>query len=145
MADDTLDTTRDERMTRLDRYQPAEPMAEHKDWPESQRATDGEENNAKPANGLSIESPEIRSVCVGWQVGGQQPDQREDDNDPAVCSILAFARAHVTATEDRYARDHEGRDREGGQGRLGKKGSEPAKAEDGESEIGKGPHQGDER
>jgi hypothetical protein len=49
-------------------------------------------------------------------------------------SILAFAWAYVTATEDRYASDHKGRDRESSQGRLGEKGGKPAEAEESETE-----------
>ena len=37
------------------------------------------------------------------------------------------------------------RDRKGNQGRVGEEGGKPAPAEDGEPEIGKGRHNGDER
>jgi hypothetical protein len=55
VADDTIETSRDQAMPGLDGYQPAEPAAEHKDWPDPQRATGSEENDAKPANGISID------------------------------------------------------------------------------------------
>ena len=57
-------------MLGLDGYQPAEPVAEHKDWPDPQRATGGEENDAKPANGIPIEDPELLPISVGRQISG---------------------------------------------------------------------------
>jgi hypothetical protein len=42
-------------MPGLDGHQIAEPVAEHKDWPDPRRATGGEENDAKPANGIPID------------------------------------------------------------------------------------------
>ena len=63
MTNDAIDTTRDQGMLGLDSDQPAEPTAEHKDWPESQRTTGGEENDANPPNGVSVDDPEsFRSV-----------------------------------------------------------------------------------
>jgi hypothetical protein len=38
-ADDTVETGRDQRMPGLGGYQPAEPLAEHKDWPDPQGAS----------------------------------------------------------------------------------------------------------
>ena len=55
VADDAIDTARDQRMPWLDGHQSAEPAAEHKDWLHPQRATGSEENDAKPANGVSID------------------------------------------------------------------------------------------
>jgi hypothetical protein len=53
-------------MPELDGQQPAEPVAEHKDWPDPQRATGSEENGAKPANGMPIEiENSFRSVYTG--------------------------------------------------------------------------------
>ena len=72
-ADDTIETSRDQRMPRLDGYQPAEPAAEHKDRPDPQRAAGSEENDAKPANGIPIESPELLPVCVRRQIRVEQP------------------------------------------------------------------------
>ncbi len=57
--------------------QPAESTAEHKAWPDPQRAADGEEKHAKPASGIPVEGPKPVPVCVGRQIGGQQPDQCE--------------------------------------------------------------------
>ena len=74
MADDTIETSRDQRMPGLDGYQPAEPVAEHKDWPDPQRATGGEENDTEPANGISIDrdrtaltAPNRSLPDAGWE------------------------------------------------------------------------------
>jgi hypothetical protein len=55
VADDAIKTSRDQRMPGLDGHQSAEPAAEHKDWPDPQRTSDGEKNDAKPANGIPID------------------------------------------------------------------------------------------
>jgi hypothetical protein len=39
-------------MPGLNGYQSAEPAAEHKDWPDPQCTAGGEEDDAKPANGV---------------------------------------------------------------------------------------------
>jgi hypothetical protein len=53
-------------MPGLDGNQSTEPAAEHKDWPDPQRATGREENDAKRANVITFESPELlRSVYAG--------------------------------------------------------------------------------
>jgi len=90
VTNDTIDIAGDQRVSGLDSHQPAEPMTEHKDWPDSQRATGREENDAKPANGIAVEGPELLPVRVGWQIGVQQSDQRKSDDDPAVATILAY-------------------------------------------------------
>jgi hypothetical protein len=132
-------------MPRLDGHQSAEPVAEHKDWPDTQRATGGEENDAKPANRIPIESPELLPISVGRQISGHQPDQPKGYDDPAVGTILAHARAQISATESGYARQHEKGDREGNQGWMGEESSKPSPAKDGKAEIGKGRYDGDGR
>ena len=82
----------------LDGDQTAEPIAEHKDWPDPQDATGGEERDAEPANAIPVEGPEPYPVCVGRQKSGQQPDQREGGEDPAVGTILTLARAQVSSS-----------------------------------------------
>jgi hypothetical protein len=144
MPDDTIDTARDERMPGLNGDQSAEPTAEHKDRPDPQRTTGGEENDAKPANGISVEGPEPLPICVGRQIGRQKPDQPESCQDPAVGTILALARTQISAAEERYARQHEECDRKGNQCLVGKERLKPAPAKDSEPEIGKGPDHGDE-
>jgi hypothetical protein len=131
-------------MPGLDGHQPAEPAAEHKDWPDPQRTAGSEENDAKPANGIPIESPELLPVCVRRHIGVEQPDQPEGYDDPAVGTILAHTGAQISATENSYARQHEKCDRDGNQGRVGEESSKTAPAEDGEPEIGKGRYNGDE-
>jgi len=56
-----------------------------------------------------------------------------------------LAGVQVPATEERYAGQHEERDRKGNQGRVREEGGKSAPAKDGEPEIGKGRHYGDER
>jgi len=79
-------------------------VAEHKDWPDPQRATGSEENDAKSANGIPIESPELPPVSVSRQISGKQPDQSEGSGDPAVGTILAHTGAQISTTENRDAR-----------------------------------------
>ena len=67
MANDAINTTRNQRVPRLNGYQPTKSMAKHKDWPNPSHATDGEENDANPPNGISIERPKPNSVRVGRQ------------------------------------------------------------------------------
>src|SRR5947209_19377134 len=59
VAEDTIETGRDQRVPGLDGHQSAEPTAEHKDWRDPQRTAGSEENDAKPANGIPIKSPEL--------------------------------------------------------------------------------------
>ena len=81
-------------MPGLDGDQPAEPAPEHKDWPEAQRPAGGKESDAKPANGIPVERPDLLPVCVGRQIGGQQPDYREGYEDPAVTRSSRAAFSH---------------------------------------------------
>jgi hypothetical protein len=115
-----------------------------KNGPDPQRTTGGEENDAEPANGIPVDRPEFLPVCVGRQIGAQQPDHREGDDDPAVGTILALAGAEISTTEECCARQHEERDRKGNQGRVGEEGGK-SPAEDGEPEIGEGRHDSDNR
>src|SRR5512132_1744346 len=62
VADDPIDSRRDERMSGLDGDQSTEPAAEHKDGPDPQCTTGGEEHDAKPANGLLVDGPEFLPV-----------------------------------------------------------------------------------
>ena len=131
-------------MSGLDGYQPTEPTAEHKDGPDPQRATGGEENDAKPAYGIPVDGPELLPVCEGRQIGAQHPDHREGDDDPAVSTILALAGAEVSATEKRCTGQHE-ECTQGRSGAGGEEGGKPAPPEYGEPEIGKGRHDGEGR
>jgi hypothetical protein len=74
-------------------------MAKHKDRPDPKRTTGGEENNAKPPNGIPVERPEPNSIGVGRQITGKQPYKREGTNDPTVRTILAYSRAQVSPTK----------------------------------------------
>ena len=49
-------------------------MTKYKDWPEPQCATGREERDAKPANRITIEGPELFPVGIGREIGAQQPD-----------------------------------------------------------------------
>jgi len=61
-------------MPGLNGDQPAEPAPEHKDRPDPQRTSGGEENDTKPANGIPVEGPEPLSVGVRRQIGGEHAD-----------------------------------------------------------------------
>jgi hypothetical protein len=118
-------------------------MAEHKDGPDPQRTPGGEEHDAKPAKGIPVQRPEPLAIGVGRQIASQQADQREDDEDPAVATILALARAQVAATEERYASQDEECDRQGDPGRVCEEGRRSTPSEDSEAEVGQGPDDGD--
>src|SRR5215813_15668894 len=62
VTDDAIDTARCQRMTRLDGYQSAEPAAEHEDWPDAQRATGSEQNNASPESTRRIIASATRAA-----------------------------------------------------------------------------------
>jgi hypothetical protein len=68
MTDHTINTSGGQLMSGLDGDQSAEPAAEHKNRPDPQRAARGEEDHAKPANGVAVEGPEPVPVGVGGQV-----------------------------------------------------------------------------
>ena len=72
----------------MDGYQPTKSMAKHKDRPDSQRTTGGEESDAKPPNGIPVERPEPNSVRVRRQIAGKQPYNAEGSKDPAIGAIL---------------------------------------------------------
>ena len=113
--------------------------------PDPQRASGGEEGDAKPATGLPVEGPPLLPVRVGRQIGDQQTNKREGYEDPAVATILALAGAQIPGTPEPYARQREGCDGQGDEGRLGEEGGKPAFAEDGKPEEGQRSHDGDER
>jgi hypothetical protein len=91
-----------------------------------------------------IEDPELLPISVGRQIRGHQTDQPKGYDDPAVGTILAHTRAQISAAENGNGRRHEKCDREGNQGRVGEEGGKTSPAEDGETEIGEGPCDGDE-
>ena len=138
MANDAVDPARDQPVPGLDGNQPAEPVAEHEDRPESQRTTGGEQNDAEPANAIPVEDPEPLAVGIGRQIGGQHPDQTKGRDDPSVGSILALAGAEIAAAEERDAGQHEEGARKRNQRRVGEEAGKPAPAEDREPEIGEG-------
>src|SRR5260370_33566092 len=102
MTNDAVDSARHQRVPPLDRHQPAEAMAEHEYRPDAQRAARGEEHDAEPAHGISIDRPEFDPVGIGRQIGHQQPDHPERREHPAVAAILALAGAEISAAEQRY-------------------------------------------
>jgi hypothetical protein len=140
VADDSVDESGDQRMPGLDGDQPAKATPQDKDWPEAQRTTSGEESDAKPPNGICIEVPDLLPGRVGRQLGGQQPDDREGYEDPAVATFLALAGAQVSATEKRCTRHHQDCNRESNSGPVREEGCKTAPAEDSKAEIGKGAH-----
>jgi hypothetical protein len=107
VTDDTIDTAGNQHVAGLNGYQPAEPAAEHKDWPDAQRTTGSKENDAEPANGIAVDGSEFLPDRVSRQIGVQQSDQGERYEDPAVGAILALAWAHISASEKRCAKHRE--------------------------------------
>ena len=101
VADDTINTARNQLVAGLDSHQPAKAMTQHKDRPDPQSAPGDEQNDAKPADSISVEGPEPFPICVGRQISGQHPDQPESYNNPAVGTILAHAGAKISVTEER--------------------------------------------
>src|SRR5262249_12102951 len=99
MTNEAVDAIGGQAMARLNGDQTAEPAAEHEDRPHAQHTPDGEKGNAKPANRISVERPEIPTVGVGRQVSLQQPDHPERCEHPAIAPVLAFARTEVSAAE----------------------------------------------
>src|SRR3984893_5623147 len=74
VADDTIDTARNQLVAGLDSHPPAKAMTQHKDRPDPQSAPGDEQNDAKPEDSISVEGPEPFPVCVGRQISRQQPD-----------------------------------------------------------------------
>src|ERR1700758_2356982 len=144
MTDDAIDPARDQRMPRLDGDEPAEAVAEHEYRPNPQRPAGGGENDAKPANGVAVEGPEIHPIRIGRQIGEQNSDHAEGREHPAVATILALAGTEISAAEQRHTRQHEAHDHKRDEGRVGEKGRKGAPAEDREPEIGERCHHGDE-
>src|SRR5215471_6211225 len=107
VTNDAIDPARDQRMPALDGDEPAEPAAEHEHRPDPQRTAGGEENDAKPANGVAVEGPEILPIRVGRQIGEQNSDHAEGREHPAVAFILALAGTEISAAEQRDTRQHE--------------------------------------
>src|SRR5262245_22975823 len=123
-------------MPGLDGNEPAEAAAEHEHRPDPQRTAGGEENDAKPANSVAVESPEILAIRVGRQIGEQNSDHAESCEHPAIAFILAFAGTEISAAEKGDAHQREANDRKGNQGGVGEEGRKGASAEDREPEIG---------
>jgi hypothetical protein len=82
VTDNPVGTIRDQRMPWPDGHQRAEPAAEYEDRPESQRAPRGKENDAKPADGISVDGPKSLALRAGRQIRIEQPDHGESDDDP---------------------------------------------------------------
>ena len=125
---------RHQRMARLDGDQPTEPMPEHKHRPHPQCPAGDVAEAANPADGVAIEGPEVVPIRVSRQPRVQHADHREGDENPAVGTILAFARAQIAAAEHSRAGQREGYDRNGNQGGVGEEGGKPAPAKDGKAE-----------
>jgi hypothetical protein len=122
---------------RLDGDQPAKPMAKHEHRPDTQRPSDGEQDDAKPADRLAIECPEPDPVGVGRQIAAQQSEHRDRREDPAVIAILQLAGAEVSAAEQRCGDQPREYDHKGDQDGMGEEGGGTTRAQDREPEIGK--------
>ena len=71
MADNTVHTARDQLMPWLNGDQSAEIAGRAQIRPDPQRAARGEEENAKPANRVPVEHPDLVSIRVGGQICAQ--------------------------------------------------------------------------
>ncbi len=118
-------------------------MAEHEYRPDAQRAARGEEHDAEPAHGISIDRPEFDPVGIGRQIGHQQPDHPERREHPAVAAILALAGAEISAAEQRDDAEDDEHDGERAQRRVREEGCKGPPTEDGEGEISKARKDGD--
>src|SRR5437879_2988322 len=87
----------------LDCHQPAEPLTEYKDRPDSQCTAGRKENDAEPANSVTVKRPQLVAVRPRRQIGIQEPDHGEGYDDPAVAAILAYTRTQIAASEERDA------------------------------------------
>src|SRR5262249_7520988 len=145
VADDAVDAARGQHVPRLDRDQPAEPVAEHENRPNAQRATREEENNAQPAAGVPIEGPDFFAVRVSRQIRAYDPDQPECEEDPAVGAIFSLAGTEFSSAEEPHAGKRESCERKDSPRWVGEEGDKPAPAENGKPEIAKRPCDADER
>jgi hypothetical protein len=110
----------------LDGDQPADPIAEHKNRPDPQSTTGSEENHAKPASGIAVDSPNLLPVRVG----------RQGLQGPSGCRDPRAHRAQISAGEERYTSQSCEPDCERYQRRVGEEWRKPAPAEYGQAEIG---------
>src|SRR5215467_7355350 len=115
VTNDAINPVRNQRMSGLDGDEPAEAVAEYEHRPDPQRTPGGGENDAKPANDVAVEGPEILSIRVGRQIGEQNSDHAEGREHPAVATVLALAGTEISAAEQRNTRQHEAHDRKGNQ------------------------------
>jgi hypothetical protein len=90
------------------------------------RTPGGEEHDAEPAHGVTVERPKVDAVGVCRQIGLQQPDQSESCDHPAVVTVLAFAGTEISAAEQRNTGEHEEHDRKRDQGRMREEGGKAA-------------------
>src|SRR5262245_36745098 len=135
VADKTIDAGHHKRVPRLDGDEPAEPVAEHKDRQEPQRASGRKKKHADPADTIAVECPERNPVRVSRQISSKQSDYRKGRNDPAIGTILANPGTQISARKDRSACQGKECYRKGGERLMKKEGSKPAFADDGKAEI----------
>src|SRR2546429_5076753 len=74
-------------------------------------------------------TPECFPIRIGRQRGGQQPEQRQGADDPAIATILAQPRAQIAVSAQGYTRQDGERDRERAARRMGEEGWPSAPAD----------------
>ncbi len=131
-----------EHVPALDGDKPAETAAKDEHRPEAQHAPGSEEDDADPAEDVSIKRPEIRPIGVGRNIGGDEPDQADCADNLAVTAVLALARTQVALAEQRRRGEDEENGGKSEPGRMSKKTGEATPAEDSEPEIDKPSRQG---
>jgi hypothetical protein len=106
LANDAVNPGGNDGATTLDRHQPAKTVAELVDGPNPPRAARNEENyDSEPANGITIDGPELVAVSPRGHVSGRHPPQPQkpqcpsDWPDPRARRLLKFPPAK-NATAD---------------------------------------------
>jgi hypothetical protein len=94
-------------MPGLDRDQAAKSLAQHKDWPDPQRATGSEEHDTEPANRIAVDRPQLFAIRVCRQIRVKKSNYGEDGNDSPVAAGFAHPGAQMSSGEERYHRERE--------------------------------------
>src|SRR5271165_124072 len=97
VANETINTRRDQRVIGLDRDQPAEAIPKDINRPKSQHTTRREQPYPDPASGFSINHPEVVTVRPGGQPAVEQTDQCERRDDPTVAAVFSHAGTQISA------------------------------------------------
>jgi len=84
VTDYSVDASTYQSVPRLDRSQAAESLAQHKNWPDPQGTTSGEERDTDPTNRVTINRPQTPAIRVCREIRVKKSDYCEDGNHPAL-------------------------------------------------------------